>query len=106
MISLLFLLSHLVEESLKEIKNQTEEALTSVSTQSDKVNDSLISLEAVLEDLKKGDEARKDEFNNVKNDVAALQELVPKVNFTNFYFSFQVFFTNLVILFSSPDDGS
>ena len=68
-----------MEESLKEIKNQTEEALTSVSTQSDKVNDSLISLEAVLEDLKKGDEARKDEFNNVKNDVAALQELVPKV---------------------------
>ncbi|KAG2215956.1 hypothetical protein INT45_004090 [Circinella minor] len=68
-----------VEESLKEIKNQTEEALTSVSTQSDKVNDSLISLEAVLEDLKKGDEARKDEFDNVKNDVAALQELVPKM---------------------------
>ena len=82
-----------MEESLKEIKNQTEEALTSVSTQSDKVNDSLISLEAVLEDLKKGDETRKDEFNNVKNDVAALQELVPKVkknhnNLSNFLLSF------------------
>ncbi|KAI9499010.1 peroxisomal membrane anchor protein conserved region-domain-containing protein, partial [Zychaea mexicana] len=54
-----------VEESLKDIKDQTEEALTSVSTQSDKVNDSLNSLEAVLEDLKKGDEARKTEFNHM-----------------------------------------
>lgn len=75
---------YLVEDSLKEIKDQTEEALSSVSAQSDKVNDALSSLEAVLEDLKKGDESRDKEFKSVKADVDSLKELVPKVCF--FYF--------------------
>ena len=74
-----------MEESLKEIKGHTEEALTSVSTQSDKVNDSLNSLEAVLEDLKKGDDERKAEFKHVKDEVDALKELVPKVSPVDWY---------------------
>ncbi|KAJ8660572.1 hypothetical protein O0I10_003619 [Lichtheimia ornata] len=68
-----------VEASLKEIKDQTEEALTAVSTQSDRVNTSITSLEAALKDLKEGDEARQKQFGEVKDEVDALKELVPKM---------------------------
>lgn len=68
---------------MKEIKDQTQQALSSVSAQSDKVKDSLTSLEAVLEDLKKGDEQRDEEFKNVKNDVDALKDMVPKASIRN-----------------------
>ncbi|KAI7878284.1 hypothetical protein K492DRAFT_132929 [Lichtheimia hyalospora FSU 10163] len=54
-----------VEASLKEIKDQTEEALTAVSTQSDRVNTSITSLEAALKDLKEGDDARQKQFGEM-----------------------------------------
>ncbi|CAO3593960.1 unnamed protein product [Absidia cylindrospora] len=68
-----------VEDSLKEIKTQTNEALDSVSEQSKKVEESLTSLETVLKDLKDGDEQRDEEFKNVKEEVESLKELVPKM---------------------------
>jgi peroxin-14 len=69
----------IVEDSLKEIKDQTNTALTTVSSQTKKVDDSLSSLETVLKELKEGDEKRDEEFKNVKGDIDALKELVPKV---------------------------
>ncbi|CDS07339.1 hypothetical protein LRAMOSA01288 [Lichtheimia ramosa] len=68
-----------VEASLKEIKDQTEEALTAVSTQSDRVNTSIASLEAALKDLKEGDDERQKQFGEVKDEVDALKDLVPKL---------------------------
>ncbi|KAI8099150.1 peroxisomal membrane anchor protein conserved region-domain-containing protein [Halteromyces radiatus] len=68
-----------VEDSLKEIKTQTNEALTSVSEQSKKVEESLASLETVLNDLKEGDQQRDEEFKTVKEEVESLKELVPKM---------------------------
>lgn len=67
-----------VEDSLKEIKDQTNTALTTVSSQTKKVDDSLSSLETVLKELKEGDEKRDEEFKNVKSDIDALKDLVPK----------------------------
>ncbi|KAI7907041.1 peroxisomal membrane anchor protein conserved region-domain-containing protein [Cokeromyces recurvatus] len=67
-----------VEDSLKEIKDQTNTALTTVTSQAKKVDDSLANLETVLKELKEGDEKRDDEFTNVKRDIDALKELVPK----------------------------
>lgn len=69
-----------MEASLKEIKDQTEEALTAVSTQSDRVNTSITSLEAALKDLKEGDDERQKQFGEVKDEVDALKDLVPKVS--------------------------
>lgn len=69
-----------MEDSLKEIKDQTNDALAKVSSQSDKVDESLASLEGVLKDLRQGDALRDDEFKNVKADVDSLKELVPKVS--------------------------
>ncbi|SAM09008.1 hypothetical protein [Absidia glauca] len=68
-----------VEDSLKEIKTQTNEALTSVSDQSKKVEESLTSLETVLKDLKDGDQQRDEEFKSVKEEVESLKALVPKM---------------------------
>lgn len=68
-----------MEDSLKEIKDQTNTALTTVSSQTKKVDDSLSSLETVLKELKEGDEKRDEEFKNVKSDIDALKDLVPKV---------------------------
>ncbi|ORY93503.1 peroxisomal membrane anchor protein conserved region-domain-containing protein [Syncephalastrum racemosum] len=68
-----------VEDSLKEIKDQTNDALVKVSSQSDKVDESLAMLEGVLKDLKQGDALRDDEFKSVKADVDSLKELVPKM---------------------------
>ncbi|KAI8365365.1 peroxisomal membrane anchor protein conserved region-domain-containing protein [Radiomyces spectabilis] len=68
-----------VEDSLKDIKDQTNEALTTVSSQSKKVEESLESLEGVLKDLKEGDASRDKEFEKVKGDVDSLKELVPKM---------------------------
>lgn len=64
---------------MKEIKDQTNTALTTVSSQTKKVDDSLSSLETVLKELKEGDEKRDEEFKNVKSDIDALKDLVPKV---------------------------
>ncbi|CAO3598761.1 unnamed protein product [Absidia cylindrospora] len=68
-----------VEDSLKEIKTQTNDALDSVSEQSKKVEESLTSLETVLKNLKDGDEQRDEEFKNVKEEVESLKALVPKM---------------------------
>jgi peroxin-14 len=74
----------IVEDSLKEIKDQTNAALTTVSSQTKKVDDSLASLETVLKELKEGDTQRDEEFKSVKGDIDALKELVPKVRFVHF----------------------
>lgn len=68
-----------MEDSLKEIKDQTNTALTTVSSQSKKVDDSLNNLETVLKELKEGDKQRDEDFKSVKNEIDALKELVPKV---------------------------
>ncbi|KAI9310796.1 peroxisomal membrane anchor protein conserved region-domain-containing protein [Dichotomocladium elegans] len=68
-----------VEESLKEIKVQTEKALTTVSSQSDKVNASLVDIEGVLQDLQQGDDARQAEFGKVRDEVDRLKEMVPQL---------------------------
>lgn len=64
---------------MKEIKDQTNTALTTVSSQSKKVDDSLNNLETVLKELKEGDKQRDEDFKSVKNEIDALKELVPKV---------------------------
>ncbi|KAI8368992.1 peroxisomal membrane anchor protein conserved region-domain-containing protein [Blakeslea trispora] len=53
-----------VEDSLKEMKDQTNTALTTVASQSKKIDESLTSLETVLKDLKEGDQQRDQEFKN------------------------------------------
>ncbi|KAF7721523.1 peroxisomal membrane protein pex14 [Apophysomyces ossiformis] len=68
-----------VEDALKEIKDQTTDALATVTEQSQKVDESLNSLEAVLKDLKEGDAVRDEEFKNVKGDIESLKEYVPKM---------------------------
>lgn len=68
-----------MEDSLKEIKDQTNAALTTVASQSKKVDESLASLETVLKDLEESDAKRDEDFKNVKNDIESLKELVPKV---------------------------
>ncbi|ORE12073.1 hypothetical protein BCV72DRAFT_246534 [Rhizopus microsporus var. microsporus] len=53
-----------VEDSLKEIKDQTNAALTTVASQSKKVDESLASLETVLKDLEESDAKRDEDFKN------------------------------------------
>ena len=65
---------------MKDIKEQTNTALTTVASQSKKVDESLTGLETVLKELKEGDKQRDQEFQNVKSDIEALKELVPKVS--------------------------
>ena len=80
------MLYSIVEDALKEIKEQTNTALTTVSSQSKKVDESLTSLETVLKDLEEAESKRDKDFTNVKNDIEALKELVPKVFLFLFYF--------------------
>ncbi|KAI8140893.1 peroxisomal membrane anchor protein conserved region-domain-containing protein [Fennellomyces sp. T-0311] len=68
-----------VEDSLKDLKQQTSDALTKVSSQSKKIDESLSGLETVLKDLKQGDAERDQEFKNVKSDVESLKELLPRM---------------------------
>ncbi|ORX46340.1 hypothetical protein DM01DRAFT_1339658 [Hesseltinella vesiculosa] len=68
-----------VENSLKEIKEQTSEALASVSEQSNKVEESLENLDTILKELKQGDEQRDEEFKSIKSEIEQLKELVPKM---------------------------
>lgn len=75
-----------MEDSLKDIKDQTNTALTTVTSQTKKVDDSLLSLETVLKELKESDTQRDEEFKNVKGDIDALKELVPKVNICFFIY--------------------
>ncbi|KAL0080477.1 peroxisomal membrane anchor protein conserved region-domain-containing protein [Phycomyces blakesleeanus] len=58
-----------VEDSLKDIKEQTNDALDTVSSQSKKVDESIVSLEGVLRDLKQGDLSREEEFKTIKGDM-------------------------------------
>ncbi|KAI8645673.1 peroxisomal membrane anchor protein conserved region-domain-containing protein [Parasitella parasitica] len=53
-----------VEDSLKEVKDQTNTALTTVTSQTKKVDDSITNLETVLKELKEGDSQRDEEFKN------------------------------------------
>ncbi|KAG1564752.1 hypothetical protein G6F50_010723 [Rhizopus delemar] len=55
-----------VEDALKEIKEQTNTALTTVSSQSKKVDESLTSLETVLKDLEEAESKRDKDFTNIK----------------------------------------
>lgn len=70
---------YLVEDSLKDLKEQTGDALKRVSTQSKKIDDSLGDLDKVLKDMKQSDAERDQEFKNLKTDVQSLKEEVPKV---------------------------
>ncbi|KAI9017884.1 peroxisomal membrane anchor protein conserved region-domain-containing protein [Phycomyces nitens] len=58
-----------VEDSLKGIKDQTNAALDTVSSQSKKVDESILGLEVVLRELKQGDLSREDEFKTIKSDM-------------------------------------
>ncbi|KAI8059064.1 peroxisomal membrane anchor protein conserved region-domain-containing protein [Gilbertella persicaria] len=53
-----------VEDSLKEIKDQTNTALTTVTSQSKKIDDSLTNLDTVIKELKEGDAQRDQEFKS------------------------------------------
>lgn len=70
----------LVEDSLKDLKEQTGDALKRVSTQSKKIDDSLGDLDKVLKDMKQSDAERDQEFKNLKNDVQSLKDEVPRVS--------------------------
>ncbi|KAI8879544.1 hypothetical protein K501DRAFT_238939 [Backusella circina FSU 941] len=67
-----------VEDSLKDIKDQTNTALTTVTSQSKKVEESLEALDTVISDLKKNDTQRDDDFKSLKSDIDALKLSVPK----------------------------
>lgn len=71
---------YLVEDSLKDLKEQTGDALKRVSTQSKKIDDSLGDLDKVLKDMKQSDAERDQEFKNLKTDVQSLKEEVPRVS--------------------------
>jgi peroxin-14 len=68
-----------VEESLKEIKDGTNAALTNMSEQSKKVDDSINNLSQVLEELEKNDKERDSDFNDMKREIDTLQTTVSKV---------------------------
>jgi peroxin-14 len=68
-----------VEDSLKEIKEGTNAALTNMSEQSKKVDDSINSLSQVLEELEKNDKERDSDFNDMKREIDTLQTTVSKV---------------------------
>ncbi|KAG2227690.1 hypothetical protein INT45_004732, partial [Circinella minor] len=68
-----------VEDSLGDLKKQTDDALSKVSTQSKKIDDSLSGLETVLKDLKQGDAERDQEFKKIKTDVETLKDLIPRM---------------------------
>ncbi|KAI9322455.1 peroxisomal membrane anchor protein conserved region-domain-containing protein [Dichotomocladium elegans] len=68
-----------VEDSLKELKQQTTDTLDTVASQSKKVDSSLQELETILKNLKLGDAERDVEFKGLKTDVEALKDLIPKL---------------------------
>jgi peroxin-14 len=68
-----------VEDSLKEIQEQTNTALTSVSAQSEKVNDTLSTLQETLKKLEESDTSKDEEFKSIKEDVEVIKGLIPKV---------------------------
>jgi len=68
-----------VEDSLKEIQEQTNTALTSVSAQSEKVNDTLSTLQETLKKLEESDTNKDEEFKSIKEDVEVIKGLIPKV---------------------------
>jgi peroxin-14 len=69
----------IVEDSLKEIQEQTNTALTNVSAQSEKVNDSLSTLQETLKKLEESDNNKEEEFKSIKEDVEVIKGLIPKV---------------------------
>ncbi|KAI7872116.1 peroxisomal membrane anchor protein conserved region-domain-containing protein, partial [Spinellus fusiger] len=58
-----------VEDSLKEIKTQTNEALKDISSQSEKINESMKDVQQVCKDLKQGEDGRENELNNIKKEM-------------------------------------
>ena len=68
-----------MEDSLKEIQEQTNTALTSVSAQSEKVNDTLSTLQETLKKLEESDTNKDEEFKSIKEDVEVIKGLIPKV---------------------------
>lgn len=68
-----------VEDSLKDIQEQTTAALTNVTAQSEKVNDSLGTLQDTLKKLQESDESKEEEFKSIKEDVEVIKGLIPKV---------------------------
>ncbi|KAI8972489.1 peroxisomal membrane anchor protein conserved region-domain-containing protein [Pilobolus umbonatus] len=68
----------LVEDSLKEMKEQNSAALTTIHSQTKKVDGSLESLDKVMKELKEGDQKRDDEFKHIKSDIESLKEVIPK----------------------------
>jgi peroxin-14 len=71
--------NHLVEDSLKDIQDQTNTALSNVSAQSDKVNENLTLLQETLKKLQESDEGKDEEFKSIKEDVEVIKGLIPKV---------------------------
>ncbi|KAI9284881.1 peroxisomal membrane anchor protein conserved region-domain-containing protein [Umbelopsis sp. AD052] len=68
-----------VEDSLKEIQEQTSTALTNVSAQSEKVNDTLSTLQETLKKLEESDNNKDEEFKSIKEDVEVIKGLIPKM---------------------------
>jgi peroxin-14 len=71
--------NHLVEDSLKDIQDQTNTALSNVSAQSDKINENLTLLQETLKKLQESDEGKDEEFKSIKEDVEVIKGLIPKV---------------------------
>jgi peroxin-14 len=78
-----------VEDSLKEIQEQTNTALTNVSAQSEKVNDTLSTLQETLKKLEESDNNKDEEFKSIKEDVEVIKGLIPKVGFKNSRLQFE-----------------
>jgi peroxin-14 len=78
-----WLLFFTVEDSLKDIQEQTTAALTNVTAQSEKVNDSLGTLQDTLKKLQESDESKEEEFKSIKEDVEVIKGLIPKVQSVN-----------------------
>ncbi|CAM0137358.1 peroxisomal membrane protein pex14 [Umbelopsis sp. WA50703] len=68
-----------VEDSLKDIQDQTNTALSNVSAQSDKVNENLTLLQETLKKLQESDEGKDEEFKSIKEDVEVIKGLIPKM---------------------------
>lgn len=64
---------------MNEIKDETNNALTAVATQSKAIDESLSSLDNVIKELKAADRQKDEEFKSIKADIESLKDLVPKV---------------------------
>ncbi|KAI8888969.1 hypothetical protein K501DRAFT_172123 [Backusella circina FSU 941] len=62
-----------VEDSLQDIREQTNAALTTTCEQSKKVDESIDNMSQVIEELQKNDEERDSDFNDMKNELDTLK---------------------------------